>query len=277
MPRKRMIDPSIWTDENFGELSERGRLLFIGLFSMADDEGRGEASAKVLKGKIFPYDEGLRIADVSKTLKEIGSKMSVDFYARNGREYYALRNWKTWQKVEKPTPSRIPAPIDGGKGEHYTFGDNSPTVPRILPECSTTVPRPIEQNRIEEEKNRSIYASSETPTPENVVVNLILNNGKNFGVTQGTIDELAPLYPAVDVLQELRKMQGWLLGNPRHRKTANGIMRFVTAWLGRAQDGERAQASSFKNDKRARETGTERKYTAEELNALFDNLDDIVI
>lgn len=277
MPRKRMIDPSIWTDENFGELSERGRLLFIGLFSMADDEGRGEASAKVLKSKIFPYDEGLRIADVSKTLKEIGSKMSVDFYARNGREYYALRNWKTWQKVEKPTPSRIPAPIDGGKGEHYTFGDNSPNTPRILPECSTTVPRPIEQNRIEEEKNRSIYASSETPTPENVVVNLILNNGKNFGVTQGTIDELAPLYPAVDVEQELRKMQGWLLGNPRHRKTANGIMRFVTAWLGRAQDGERAQVSSSKNDKRARETGTERKYTAEELNALFDNLDDIVI
>lgn len=134
----------------------------------------------------------------------------------------------------------------------------------------------IKENKIKENK-RNIYASSETPTPENVVVNLILNNGKNFGVTQGTIDELAPLYPAVDVEQEMRKMQGWLLGNPRHRKTANGIMRFVTAWLGRAQDGERTQASSSKNEKRARETGSERKYTAEELNALFDNLDDIVI
>lgn len=277
MPRKRMIDPSIWTDENFGELSERGRLLFIGLFSMADDEGRGEASAKVLKGKIFPYDEGLRVADVSKTLREIGSKMSVDFYARNGREYYAFRNWKIWQKVEKPTQSRIPAPNDGGKGENCAFDDNSPNAPRMLPEYSPTVPRPIEQNRIEKEKNRSIYASTETPTPENCVINLILNNGKNFCVTQSVIDELAPLYPAVDVLQELRKMQGWLLGNPRHRKTENGIMRFVTAWLGRAQDEERAQASYSKNDKRARETGTERKYTPEELGALFDDLDDIVI
>lgn len=161
MPRKRMIDPSIWTDESFGELSERGRLLFIGLFSMADDEGRGEASAKVLKGKIFPYDEGLRVADVSKTLKEIGSKMSVDFYARNGREYYAFKNWRTWQKVEKPTQSRIPAPIDGGKGENYAFDDNSPTAPRMLPECSTTVPRPIEQNRIEEV---SMYEKKENIT-----------------------------------------------------------------------------------------------------------------
>ena len=50
-------------------------------------------------------------------------------------------------------------------------------------------------------------------------------------------------------------------------------MRFVTAWLGR----ERTQASYSKNDKRARETGTERKYTPEELGALFDDLDDIVI
>lgn len=128
------------------------------------------------------------------------------------------------------------------------------------------------------EKNiGNTYASSETPTLEKPVINLILNNGKNFGVTQGTIDELAPLYPAVDVEQELRKMQGWLIGNPRHRKTANGIMRFITAWLGRAQDGERAQASSSQNYKRARETGTERAYTAEELNALFDDLDNVRI
>lgn len=141
----------------------------------------------------------------------------------------------------------------------------------LYAECDKRKEKKIKENK------RNIYASSETPTPENVVVNLILNNGKNFGVTQGTIDELAPLYPAVDVEQEMRKMQGWLLGNPRHRKTANGIMRFVTAWLGRAQDGERTQASSSKNEKRARETGSERKYTAEELNALFDNLDDIVI
>lgn len=125
------------------------------------------------------------------------------------------------------------------------------------------------------ENKGNTYASTETPTPETPVINLILNNGKYLGLTKGKIDELAPLYPAVDVLQELRKMQGWLLGNPRHRKTENGIMRFVTAWLGRAQDGERTQASDSK--KRARETGTERKYTPEELGALFDDLDDIVI
>lgn len=31
-------------------------------------------------------------------------------------------------------------------------------------------------------------------------------------------------------------MYGWLDSNPRNRKTARGIKRFITSWLGRAQD-----------------------------------------
>lgn len=47
MPRKRMIDPGIWTDDDLGRLGFAERLLFIGLFSLADDEGliRGSASS----------------------------------------------------------------------------------------------------------------------------------------------------------------------------------------------------------------------------------------
>ena len=42
MARKRMIDPNIWDSEDFSKLSILGRLLFIGMFSNADDEGRGK-------------------------------------------------------------------------------------------------------------------------------------------------------------------------------------------------------------------------------------------
>ena len=40
MPRRRMIDPQIWRNEKIGSLSDTGRLLFIGIFSQADDDGR---------------------------------------------------------------------------------------------------------------------------------------------------------------------------------------------------------------------------------------------
>ncbi len=98
-------------------------------------------------------------------------------------------------------------------------------------------------------------------------------------MTQDMVDELAPLYPAVDIEQELRKMQGWLLGNPRNRKTEHGMMRFVTSWLGKEQDrAAGGNGRAEKSDgKRARKTGTEREYSSEELNALFDNLDDVKI
>ena len=45
MARKRMIDPGIWQSEDFAKMSTLGKLVFIGLFSNADDEGRGRANA----------------------------------------------------------------------------------------------------------------------------------------------------------------------------------------------------------------------------------------
>ena len=49
MARKRMIDPNIWQSEDFNSLSLMGRLLFIGMFSNADDEGRGIANPVFLR------------------------------------------------------------------------------------------------------------------------------------------------------------------------------------------------------------------------------------
>ena len=143
MARKRMIDPNIWASEDFSKLSTLAKLVFIGMFSNADDEGRGRAKPAYLKSIIFPYDDGIRIIDIDKTLSEIGSNMSVTFYSNNGNDYYALDNWLKWQKVDRPTLSTIPA-----------LDENSTIIRRTLDECSTNArrtfaPNIIEQNRIE--------------------------------------------------------------------------------------------------------------------------------
>lgn len=111
MARRRMIAPEIWQSEDFGELSVLARIVFIGLFSMADDEGKGRAKAIYVKSILFPYDENIRVADIDKTLEEIGSKMSVTFFIHNENKYYRLDNWKKWQSIDKPQPSKIPDPI----------------------------------------------------------------------------------------------------------------------------------------------------------------------
>ena len=77
--------------------------------------------------------------------------------------------------------------------------------------------------------------SASKPT-EPVVISVPLNDGSEHPVTQTDIDKYASLYPAVDVMQELRKMVGWLDGNPTRKKTRRGIKRFINGWLSREQD-----------------------------------------
>lgn len=71
---------------------------------------------------------------------------------------------------------------------------------------------------------------------EPVFISLPLNDGSEFSVTEALVTEFESLYPAVDVRQELRNQRGWLLAQPRRRKTRRGIRRFVSGWMCREQD-----------------------------------------
>lgn len=164
MARKRMIDPNIWQSEDFGKLSILAKLVFIGLFSNADDEGRGRANPTYLKSILFPYEESIRSADIDKTLSEISSNMSVVFYSYNGSNYYSLTKWYDWQKIEKPQDSKLPAFDESNKEIRLLFDDQSTTNRRPV------VPKRKEENRIEIEKKRKriedIYRENCTNLPQ---------------------------------------------------------------------------------------------------------------
>jgi hypothetical protein len=65
---------------------------------------------------------------------------------------------------------------------------------------------------------------------------LPLAGGDEWAVPEPLIAEMARLHPAVDVPSELAKMRSWLLTNPTNRKTAKGLPRFISTWLGKEQD-----------------------------------------
>lgn len=82
------------------------------------------------------------------------------------------------------------------------------------------------------------------------VIGLPLNDSTEHPIYQSDIEEWENLYPSVDVIQEIRKMRGWLLSNPERRKTKRGINRFINNWLSREQDkghGVKATASKGTN------------------------------
>jgi len=105
MPRKRMIDPEFWSDEEIGNWSLGARLLYIGLWNFADDEGRFKADIRLLKSQIFPYDKRIIMTSL---MQEIAIK--VQLYEHNGAHYGFIMNFKKHQRIDRPTPSRLPPP-----------------------------------------------------------------------------------------------------------------------------------------------------------------------
>lgn len=92
------------------------------------------------------------------------------------------------------------------------------------------------KNRLREDKNIILAQSDLGNRSMPAIITLTLNDKSEYPIYQTNIDEWKELYQSVDVLQELRKMKGWLDANPKKRKTKNGIKRFINSWLSREQD-----------------------------------------
>ena len=173
MARKRMIDPNIWQSEDFSKLSTLGKLVFIGLFSLADDEGRGRCNPVYLKSTLFPYEEGIRSADIDKTLSEISSNMSVIFYSCDGSSYYSLLSWNTFQKIDRPSESKIPE-----------YDEN--TMQRLFVDNSSNVRRGVSPNKNRIEDNKNIKEKEEK---RNRIIDIYNTTCTNLSKTQKLTDK----------------------------------------------------------------------------------------
>ena len=125
MARKRMVDPDIWTDAGFMDLSWGARLLFLGLISRADDEGRGNGSAKSLKAAVFPSDE-ITVGRIEKLKEECELYTRTKFYEANGQTYYQLAKWRSYQQIQHPTKSSIPPFIEASLNATGKLNEHSP-------------------------------------------------------------------------------------------------------------------------------------------------------
>lgn len=166
MARKRMIDPGIWTSEDYSSLSILARLIWVGLISNADDEGRGKANTSYLKSQLFPYDDELSLKKIETSLKEIEKLMSIKFYEVNGKKYYQLTKWDKFQKIDRPSVSQIPAFTQNNDAidNHRELAEQSLNNQRTFDEQSSNNRRIIDDNsstKKEIEKENNIVSKKE--------------------------------------------------------------------------------------------------------------------
>lgn len=113
MARKRMLDPSIWQDEGMAELSPRQQLLYIGLISNADDDGRLKGSPAAIRLFLPVVYAGGALKDIQADLDAVlGTMTQLQRYEVDGKPYLTFRTYRRWQKIERPSPSVLPPPPD---------------------------------------------------------------------------------------------------------------------------------------------------------------------
>lgn len=122
MARIRSIKPEFFLDEELSSVPVLARLLFIGLWCLADREGRLEDKPKRIKAQILPWDP----CDPDTLLSSLAAtRLIIRYTAENGKNYIQIRNFTKHQAPHhREPPSVIPDPdqdVLNNAGEDATF------------------------------------------------------------------------------------------------------------------------------------------------------------
>jgi hypothetical protein len=113
MSRARNIKPGFFKNEELAELSFEFRILFQGLWCLADREGRLEDRPKRIKVEVFPYDD----VDVEAGLQALAAAGFIARYLIGESQYIQVLAFNKHQNPHcKEAASTIPAPCKNSAG-----------------------------------------------------------------------------------------------------------------------------------------------------------------
>lgn len=98
MARIRSIHPGLFTDEAFAGLSMAARVLLLGLWTEADDQGVFDWKPVTLKMRLMPVDN----VSIPELLLELEANEIIRRFSQDGRELGAVRNFCKYQRPKTP-------------------------------------------------------------------------------------------------------------------------------------------------------------------------------
>lgn len=244
MAQRRMFSLAVVDTDNFLDMPQSTQNLYFHLGMRADDDGFVASPRKIIKiigaasddlkllitkGYIIPFENGVCVI--------------TDWHQNNylQKDRYKETVYTTEKSLlqKQKNGSYTLCIQDGNKPDTQDrLGKDRLGKDRIgylLPGAETAPDRNPNGAVIELPADNLKNEAPDQPK-ECAVIELPLNDGHMFPVLQGNIDRWAELYPAVDIMQQLRAMIGWCEANPAKRKTKRGINKFINGWLAREQD-----------------------------------------
>lgn len=210
MARARNIKPGFFTNDDLAECEPLARILFVGLWTVADREGRLEDKPRKIKAMVLPYDD----ADCDKLLAQLHGKNFITRYAVDGNEFIQINNWKKHQnphmkEAASEIPEQVTQPTDIKEApeKHHTSTVQEPeenqTIPadslNLIPDSLNPINTQAENTACSDEpenKSASVHQMSSKYAFEGEVIRL---NKKDF-------TEWQSLYSNIDLEHELRRL-----------------------------------------------------------------------
>jgi hypothetical protein len=202
MSRIRSVHPGLFTDEAFVSLSSSARLLLIGVWVEADDNGIFEWKPITLKMRLFPVDN----VDLSALLGELESVDCVKKFEYEGRQFGAVRNFGKYQSPKHPSyrhfiPDDLRSYVASRQEATPWLPDDTTSTPPPLPQDTGKVSAIGEERRGVGEKKKEMAA----PAAEREIIfesGCIRLNRRDFDQWQAAFTQL-------DLKAELLSLSGW--------------------------------------------------------------------
>ncbi len=134
MSRIRTVKPEFFLDEELAQHPPLERLLFEGLWCLADRDGRLEDRPSRIKAQILPYDD----CDVEGMLASLAADGFIERYEVRGRHLISVPAFGRHQRPNhREPPSTLPGP---GEARPGTPGRAQPYFPGSLDQSPAAVP-----------------------------------------------------------------------------------------------------------------------------------------
>ena len=128
--RIRSLKPEFFDSPSTANAGPWARLLFMGMWCMADDWGVGPGNPKELAASIFPNDDQWTSKELPGLCKEVADSYGVVFYTHRGRPYFQIPTWEDHQITQRRAKRRYPTADD----PESVLDQASPELPSIRKE-----------------------------------------------------------------------------------------------------------------------------------------------
>lgn len=127
MARIRTVKPEFFDDDVLAQMSMTARLLFVGLWTQADREGRVRDEPKRLRARLLPYDE----VDADRLLDELVAGGFIVRYRSEGRPVLQVVNFLRHQIPGRDEPPSEFCSPDGSADKDIGRNPNGTVRSRI--------------------------------------------------------------------------------------------------------------------------------------------------